>query len=105
MNYATSYLLFSLFSPLIRGFSVDQETLYFPREIKYFILLVKTQHSIYSIKTADKVGKVNKTTYLPVGNQLYFPQIMMFSLRLSFFPRFTRKNITILWKNIRNIGN
>lgn len=57
-------------------------------------VLGKKQQSIYSIKTADKVGKVTKTTYLPVANQHYFPQILMF------YPRFPRKNVTILWKNI-----
>ena len=45
----------------------------------------KTQQSIYSKKTADKVEKVNKTTYLPVENQLYSPQILMFFPRIVYF--------------------
>ena len=62
------YSLLPLYFPQFRVFSEDQEKLYFPRKIKYFIQLVKTQQSIYSTKTVDKVGKVNKTTYLPVEN-------------------------------------
>ena len=84
----TIYSLLPLYYPQFRGFSVDQGPLCFPREIKYFIQLVKTQQSIYSIKSADKVGKVNKTTYLPVENKLYFPQILMFFPRIVYFSSF-----------------
>ena len=45
----------------------------------------KTQQFINSIKTADKVEKVNKTTYLPVENQLYSPHILMFLPRIVYF--------------------
>ena len=66
---------------------MDQETPFLPHatinEVKKVV--GKTQQSIYSIKTADREGKVNKTTYLPVENQLYSTQILMFLPRIVYF--------------------
>ena len=53
------YSLLPLYFPHNRGFSVDQETLYFPREIKYFIQLCYISHVWLGIKTSSKYAHLN----------------------------------------------
>ena len=71
----------------------------------YFIALVKTQQSIYSIKVVDKVGNVNKTTYYPVKKPALFPSNSDVFLLDWLFSSFHSEEYNNPLENFRIIRN